>query len=57
MDDKIKKRHLTATISDSVYNMVEEYREQHKELAKPERSQIVEDALIAYIASKSKPQT
>jgi metal-responsive CopG/Arc/MetJ family transcriptional regulator len=56
MVDKQKKRHLTATISDSVYNMVEEYREQNKELVKPERSQIVEDALIAYIKSK-KPQT
>jgi hypothetical protein len=51
------KHHITASITEKTYKAFEQYRESHKEMQKPEISQIVEEALLMYLKSKSKPKT
>ena len=50
-----KKRHITATVDESVCDALEKYRTTHKEPKLPDRSQIIQDALVMYLESKRKP--
>jgi uncharacterized protein (UPF0297 family) len=51
------KHHITASITEDTYQAFEQYRDANKEMQKPEISQIVEEALLMYLKSKSKPKT
>lgn len=53
----IPKKHLTATISPEVFKALEDYREQNKESMLPDRSSIIEAALVMYLESKGKPKS
>lgn len=45
------KHHITATISENIFQELERYRNQHKvktEIA-PDRSQLIEDAIVLFL--------
>lgn len=52
-----KKQHITATIDNAVFEELEAYRENHKKPGLPDRSLIIQDAIVMYLKNKTKPKT
>lgn len=56
MDTPAPKHHVTATISEDVFQRMEKFREDSKIPTLPDRSKLIEDAILLYLeTNKPKP--